>query len=69
MLKEYLTNSRQTQSSFAEHIGITRAYLSEIIAGKKVPSLAVAFAIASATDGQVPVEAWRSVADQKETQP
>lgn len=66
MLKEYLVTSGQTQSSFAEKLGIARAYLSEIVAGKKVPSLALAFAIAEATGGAVPVESWRAVANMRE---
>lgn len=57
-LRAYLTRTNITQSAFAGTIGLSRSHLSEIISGRKRPSLDVAFAIARATSGDVPVEAW-----------
>ena len=62
-LRAYLCTARVTQRSFADVIGLSRSHLNEIISGRKRPSLDVAFAIARATSGAVPVEAWEPSVD------
>ena len=44
-LSEYLASEGITQSDFAKAVGVSRSYLSEIVAGVKVPSLEVALKI------------------------
>ncbi|WP_411838689.1 helix-turn-helix transcriptional regulator [Paracoccus sp. ME4] len=58
-LRAYLCSARVTQRSFADVVGLSRSHLNEIISGRKRPSLDVAFAIARATSGAVPVDAWQ----------
>ena len=53
MLKEHIEQSGQTQRQFAQAAGISEGYLSLILAGSKVPSLAVAARIERLTNGKV----------------
>jgi DNA-binding transcriptional regulator YdaS (Cro superfamily) len=55
-LKQYLTESAETQAEFAERIGASQAYVSRICAGNGM-SIATAVRIAEATAGKVTVEA------------
>ncbi|MEC7763356.1 MAG: helix-turn-helix transcriptional regulator [Pseudomonadota bacterium] len=57
-LKAHLSSSGRTQSQLANAIGISRAYMSEIVNGSKVPSLTLAFAIERETSGAVPASSW-----------
>ena len=52
-LKQYLRDHELSQVDFAREVGISVSYLSEIAAGIKVPSLAVAVKIHRATGGAV----------------
>ena len=47
-------------TAFAARVGISRAYLSQIMSGRKVPSLRVAAAISKATGGVISVTYWLS---------
>lgn len=62
-LQQFLNASGTRQSALAGTLGITRGYMSELVSGRKVPSLPLAFQIERATAGAVPVDAWRSGAD------
>lgn len=42
----------------AKKAGISGSFFSELLAGKKLPSLRTAVAIEAATDGKLPVTAW-----------
>lgn len=45
-----------TQAKFARHIGVSPAYLSEILSGKAEPSLALADKLSAATGRKVRIE-------------
>lgn len=47
-----------TQSRFADLVDCSEGYLSEILSGKKQPSLDLAAKMSRATGGSVPVEAF-----------
>lgn len=57
-LKEFLADTRHRD--FAEKVGISPAYLSQILSGARTPSLDVACLIEDATGGVVPVRSWQS---------
>lgn len=57
-LKAHLTRTKTRQLEFARSLGISQSYVSEMLSGKRTPSLAMAGRIASATKGRVPVSAW-----------
>lgn len=46
------------QAKVAEDAGISEPYLSEILSGKKTPSLKVASRLSKATGGKVPLSAF-----------
>lgn len=60
IITEHRKRAGLTQSAFAERVGVSQSFLSEIEAGTKRPGLRVAIAIARETGGAVPVEAWAS---------
>lgn len=47
-----------TQAQFARQCEITAAYLSEILSGRKEPSLKVAARMSRETGGAVPIQAF-----------
>lgn len=47
---------RGQRSVFAERLGITPAYLSQILSGQKQPSLGLALRISSESKGQISLE-------------
>lgn len=53
-LSDYFDAGPETQSAFAARLGISKSYLSKIVAGQAAPSLAVAVRIAAAAG--IPVE-------------
>lgn len=57
-LAAYIAGTGSTRSSFAERIGISAPYLTQILNGDKRPSLDVAFRIEAATGGDVPACEW-----------
>lgn len=57
-LKRYLVSSGTRQSALAARLEITRGYMSELVAGQKLPSLVLAFRIERETAGMVPAIAW-----------
>lgn len=61
-LGTYLKASGRTQSEFAQTVGASTGYLSELVAGLKTPGLALAVAIERETGGVVPVESWIAAA-------
>lgn len=57
-LRAYLLAKGLKQSDFAAKIGVSRAYLSEIVSGDKTPSLDVAFRIEAATKRRIMAESF-----------
>lgn len=58
MLAQFIQKSEYTQASFAARLGISASYMSDIINGKKRPSLDLAFEIERETEGFVPASTW-----------
>lgn len=58
MLSQIITESGVSQTKWAERLGISRSYLSDILAGNKTPSLALAVKIQAETQGRVTCESW-----------
>lgn len=64
--KTYLEGRGEKQNDFAKRIGISAAYLSQILSGDRTPSLELAVAIEDATCGAVTARSW--VVQQEATQ-
>lgn len=58
MLDEIITRSGQTRKAWAARIGVSNSYLSDLLNGKAVPSLALAARIERETGGAVPASSW-----------
>ena len=58
MLAELILTSGRTRASWATTLGISAGYLSDILSGKKRPSLGVAVRIERATSGAVSASSW-----------
>lgn len=63
-LAAYLSKTSTPQAKLAEAVGVSRAYMSELVGGTKTPSLTVAVAIERATDGAVTAASWIEGASQ-----
>lgn len=57
-LATYLAGKRNAE--FARRLGISDAFLSQLLSGKRRPSLDLAFKIERATAGLVPASVWAS---------
>lgn len=57
-LSKHLSDTNTSQRAFAELIGCSPSYLSEIMSGRKRPGMDLAFKIHRATGGKVTVESW-----------
>ena len=57
-LDTYLAQTGIRQSEIADNIGISRGYMSDLVAGEKTPSLKIALAIERVTAGAVPASCW-----------
>ena len=57
-LREYLEKTDQSVAAFAGRVGVSRAYMSQIMNGRKTPSLKVAAKISIETGGVIPVTHW-----------
>jgi transcriptional regulator with XRE-family HTH domain len=53
MLEKFISQSGESRTAWADRIGISRSYLSDILNGHKIPSLAVAVRIEELTGGKV----------------
>lgn len=63
-LAAYLSETKTSQAKLAEEIGVSRAYMSELVGGTKTPSLFVAVAIERATEGRIKAASWIEGASQ-----
>ena len=57
-LERYLKTNGITKTRFAAQVGIHISYITHLVKGRKVPSLATAVKIQELTNGAVPVETW-----------
>jgi len=57
-LQKHLSDSGLAKSDFAKSIGISRGYLSDLMSGRRRPTLELAFQIQAETKGDVPAESW-----------
>jgi DNA-binding transcriptional regulator YdaS (Cro superfamily) len=57
-LDQYLSITASSAKSFAESLGISPSYLSELRGGKKRPGLSLALEIERATKGKVKARSW-----------
>lgn len=55
-LKEYFQKNHLSQAAFARKIGISRAYLCNILKGNRTPSLPLAKIIQDSTEGDVSLD-------------
>lgn len=60
-LRTHLEQNSISQADMARRVLISRPYMSQIVAGQKTPSLAVAVRIERETKGAVPVSSWFNV--------
>ena len=60
MFREFIKATGETQLIWAKRLGVSSPYLSDLIAGKKTPSLALAVRIEQETSGAVSVSSWVS---------
>lgn len=58
MFKDFIRQSGDTQTVWARRLGISAAHLSDLVTGKKLPSLDLAVRIERATQGRVPPSHW-----------
>lgn len=62
MFKEIIIQSGQSQTAWAERLGISKSYLSAILSGKRQPALDLAVRIQRATDDKVLATSWIAAA-------
>lgn len=58
MFKDAIASSGKSRAEWAAELQISEAFLSQIVNGRKRPSLDVAFRIERATNGAVPASSW-----------
>jgi DNA-binding transcriptional regulator YdaS (Cro superfamily) len=58
MFSEFIRTSGQNRSAWADRLGVSRSYLSDLLNGNKTPSLELAVQIERATGGAVPASSW-----------
>ena len=58
-LSRYLAENGIKQAKFAERLGVSDAYMSQIVNGKRRPSFDLMCRIATVSDQSVPLEAWQ----------
>lgn len=59
-LASYLDGRKR--SDFADQVGISAGYLTQLAGGIRTPGLDIAQRIERATDGSVPIESWPKLA-------
>ncbi len=58
MFSEFIHTSGQNRAAWADRLGISRSYLSDILNGNKIPSLELATKIERATAGAIMASSW-----------
>lgn len=67
MFSEYILTSGQNRAAWADKLGVSRSYLSDILNGNKTPSLELAVKIERATGGVILAASW--IPDPSPSQP
>ena len=62
-LRQHIDHLGISQTAFAERLGVSKSYLSQILSGKREPSRDMIQRIDKATDGRVPPAVWFHHAD------
>jgi len=57
-LANFISDQKITQSSFAKMVGISDAYLSQILTGVRKPSFRIMLKISEATHDEVGLDSW-----------
>lgn len=58
-LAEFIgSQPKRTQAEWAEHFGLSRSYMCEILSGASIPGRKTIAKIAERTNGAVPPEVW-----------
>lgn len=60
-LREYLSKAQKKQNKFAEEIGVSAPYLSQILTGQRRPSLGVVARISVATGNEIELSDWSDI--------
>jgi plasmid maintenance system antidote protein VapI len=58
MFAEFIAKSGETRSAWADRLGISKSFLSEILNGNRTPSLDLAVRIERMTEGAVLAACW-----------
>jgi transcriptional regulator with XRE-family HTH domain len=58
MFTDFITRSGKSRSHWAERLGVSRSYLSDLLNGNRTPSLELAARIERMTGGEVPAVSW-----------
>lgn len=58
MFADFIKTSGQTRAAWAKRLGISPSYLSDLVNGKKLPSLDLAVRIERETGGVVVANSW-----------
>ncbi|MEQ9241262.1 helix-turn-helix transcriptional regulator [Roseovarius indicus] len=61
MFADFIIASGKTRKDWADRIGVSKSYLSDLVNGKAVPSLVVATKIELLTGGEVTASSWIKV--------
>ena len=57
-LRDFLSATKTKQSDLARRLGVSVAYMSELVNGSKTPGFELAFKIEDATGGAVSARSW-----------
>lgn len=57
-LSRWLAEHRVQQAAFAQGVGVSKGYLTQLLTRTRTPSLDLAVRIETATDGIVPARSW-----------
>ena len=58
MFADHIAKSRETRSAWADRLGISKSFLSDLLNGNRTPSLELAVRIERMTEGAVPAACW-----------
>ncbi|WP_367998669.1 helix-turn-helix transcriptional regulator [Shimia thalassica] len=58
MFLKYVCRSGLSRTDWAKRLEISKSYMSDLLNGKRIPSLEVAVRIERATGGAVPASSW-----------
>lgn len=58
MFADFIAKSGETRSAWADRLGISKSFLSELLNGNRTPSLDLAVRIERMTDGAIPASCW-----------